>query len=865
MHLTLRVRQEALEEFWRQGVTGHELLKRYTGLVDAFIIDQFRNSPVVAGTRGALAMVALGGYGRGELYPYSDIDLLLLHDRRAGRRMQEVAESILYPLWDAGFEVGHSVRGIKDAIRFATEDFFFQVSLLDARFLSGERKLFDTLLARFRKKILDKHRRRFVRTMEEFRAQRRERYGAHAYLLEPHIKEGRGGMRDIQAMLWTAQVVFGLKGPDQLAESGILTADEFARFMDSWNMLIRVRNHLHYVARRKNDQLVFEYQEELAAAFGYEDTPELLAVERFMRDVYGHLQTVAATSDFFFEHVREVLEPDPSARRDRELEKGIVVRGASLHLVQGPELEEKPFLLMRLFLQVGRTGLPLHHLTRQLVNRSLHLVDDRFRHSRRVARAFFELLVDSPHVSLALETMLETGLLTAYLPELAAVESLAQHDLYHIYTVDRHQLQTVAELRRLWREEEELCMGLASPHLLYLAALLHDVGKGRGGDHSVLGAGMMGAIGERLGLDEAERKCLDFLVRYHLYLPENAMRRDLEDQEFIARAADLIGDQDRLAMLYLLTIADSRATGPSAWSDWKATLLAELFFKLRACLEAGCQLAAPEPVADSRGVAWLRRQVDEALAGEKDLKIAPADLPEDYLVAFTPEMVAHHLRLHRDNFSLLRQRALLRPEARQGYWSLLMFATDRPGLLAKLCGVLALHNLSVLAAQIFTWPDNTVVDVLDVKPVHQSAFEEQDWQGLEEDLNRALGYRLDVGFKLHQKRRQFGYGLKPARRIQQLEKRVVLDNDSSRRFTVIEVYGGDAPATLYQLAQTLSDFGLDIHRARIATEVEQLIDIFYVLTRDRNKVEDPALREEIRATLLRIVSADEQEPDTASV
>jgi len=309
-------------------------------------------------------------------------------------------------------------------------------------------------------------------------------------------------------------------------------------------------------------------------------------------------------------------------------------------------------------------------------------------------------------------------------------------------------------------------------------------------------------------------------------------------------------------MLYLLTIADSRATGPSAWSTWKATLLAELFMKVRSCIDAGCVVDSGYEKNEDQGISWLRRQVLEVLAEPDRLRIGVNELPGDYLTSFTPEMVAQHLRLHRDQAEQLQQRVLLFPQARQGYWSLLMLSKDRPGLLAKLCGVLALHNLTVLAAQIFTWPDSTVVDVLDVKPVSGADFDQQDWQALEADLNRAVNYRLDVGLQLHGKR--YGLGLGPKRKVQQLEQRVVLDNASSSRFTVIEVYGCDAPGSLYQLTQTLADFGLDIHRARVATEVEQLIDIFYVTLRDKEKIYDQELQEKIRLTLLKIIGAETQ-------
>jgi [protein-PII] uridylyltransferase len=481
-----------------------------------------------------------------------------------------------------------------------------------------------------------------------------------------------------------------------------------------------------------------------------------------------------------------------------------------------------------------------------MLTRSLFMADEAFRSSKRAFKAFSGLLLsDNPQP--ALETMLETGLLTAYLPEFAKVESLAQHDLYHICTVDRHQLQTVAELAKLRRSEAELTV--AAPHLLCLAGLLHDIGKGRGADHSVLGAELVSGIGQRMGLDSNERKRLALLVRWHLYLPENALRRDLSDHAFIREAARLIGDTDMLTMLYLLSIADSKATGPSAWSDWKAALLAKLFLKVRACLEAGDDAVVCSKKSEAEGAAWLRSQVAALLKPGEEITMPLAELPADYLTSFSPEEVTQHLRLHRDQTALLQQKVLLFPEERQGHWPLLILCRDRHGLLAKICGVLSLHNLSVLAAKIFTWPDGTVVDVLDVKPTAAVEFAEQNWQHLEDDLNRAVNYRLDVGFQLHSK-----LDSQSSRRpVQQPRTDVIIDNAASNQYTVIEVHGGDHLGALYQLTQTLSDFRLSIHRARIATEVEQLIDVFYVTTEDRRKIEDVALLAAINHALLHIL------------
>ena len=848
---TLRTRQQELAEQWRQGLDGWELLHRHAELADAFIVEQFDRAQAAGEIPGQVAMVALGGYGRGELYPYSDIDLLLLHDQRAGEALQTAARALLYPLWDAGYEVGHSVRTVKEAVRFAREDFPFQVSLLDARLVAGAAPLLEELRERYTTTILQGRRQQFVRAMEGWRAERRRRYGSHSFLLEPHIKEGTGGLRDIQAMHWVARGVFSLPDLEAVQGSGMLADTDRQAFERARSMLTRIRYGLHQQCRRKSDHLVLDYQEDLAAALGYEDSDGQRGVERFMREVYTHLQTVAVVTDLFFEHVLEILGMTGAASGERRLERAIAVRGGTVRLTAPEELGQRPYLLMRLFLQAGRTGLPLHHRTRQAVTAHLHLVDDGFRESRRVARIFCELLTASNEVFPVLEAMLATGLLTRYLPEFAAVESLAQHDLYHLYTVDRHQLQTVAELSGLRRDMAELCAEAGDLEVLFLAALLHDIGKGRQTDHSLLGAELVGAIGRRLQLSPTDCDLLAFLVRYHLYLPENGLRRDCTDREFIRQAAEVVGDVRRLTLLYLLTIADSRATGPSAWSNWKAGLVAELYLGVKTYLAAGG--AAGDDHGESAGVRWLREQVVVRLAG-RTAAIDLATLPADYLLGFSPEEVVRHLGIHQEQAGRLRQQVLLFAEPGEHGWHLLIMGDDRPGLLAKFCGVLALHGLTVRSARIFTWPDGTVVDSLEVVPAALRDFDEMDWGRVESDLNLAINYRLDVGYRLQEKRQPRPWG--PARPVQQAQRRVVLDNQTSGRFTIVEVHAGDSPEILYQLAQTLADFDLTIHQARIATEVEQLIDVFYVRTATGGQLTDPEAMAALQAALLRLIGEE---------
>ena len=848
---TLRTRQQELAEQWRQGLDGWELLHRHAALADAFIVEQFDRAQMAGEIPGQVAMVALGGYGRGELYPYSDIDLLLLHDQRAGEALQTAARALLYPLWDAGYEVGHSVRTVKEAVRFAREDFPFQVALLDARLVAGAAPLLEELRERYTTTILQGRRQQFVRAMEGWRAERRRRYGSHSFLLEPHIKEGTGGLRDIQAMHWVARGVFSLPDLEAVQGSGMLADTDRQAFERARSMLTRIRYGLHQQCRRKSDHLVLDYQEDLAAALGYEDSDGQRGVERFMREVYTHLQTVAVVTDLFFEHVLEILGMTGPAAGERRLERAIAVRGGTVRLTAPEELGQRPYLLMRLFLQAGRTGLPLHHRTRQAVTAHLHLVDDGFRESRRVARIFCELLTASNEVFPVLEAMLATGLLTRYLPEFAEVESLAQHDLYHLYTVDRHQLQTVAELSGLRRDMAELCAEAGDLEVLFLAALLHDIGKGRQTDHSLLGAELVGGIGRRLQLSPADCDLLAFLVRYHLYLPENGLRRDCTDREFIRQAAEVVGDVRRLTLLYLLTIADSRATGPSAWSNWKAGLVAELYLGVKTYLAAGG--AAGDDHGESAGVRWLREQVMVRLAG-RTAAIDLATLPADYLLGFSPEEVVRHLGIHQEQAGRLRQQVLLFAEPGEHGWHLLIMGDDRPGLLAKFCGVLALHGLTVRSARIFTWPDGTVVDSLEVVPAALRDFDEMDWGRVERDLNLAINYRLDVGYRLQEKRQPRPWG--PARPVQQAQLRVVLDNQTSGRFTIVEVHAGDSPEILYQLAQTLADFDLTIHQARIATEVEQLIDVFYVRTATGGQLTDPEAMAALQAALLRLIGEE---------
>ena len=839
----LQARRQALDAYWQQGISGTVLVRMHSDFIDHHLAGSFKKAAL---NEDDFALVALGGYGRQELYPFSDIDIMLLYETSRKDELNSLVEAILYPLWDTGLEVGHAVRTAEECIADAAEDFFFRVAMLDARLIAGSETLFARLQEIYKSAYIEGKRQEFLLDMLEQRQKREIQYGRHTYLLEPHIKESCGGFRDIQSMLWTAQVVFGLKDLASLQEAGLLSGEELVRFEQAQNYLVRIRNRLHYVSGRKNDQLFFEHQEEMAQAFGFTNKKDMLAVEHFMREVYGHMQTVSVTVDLFFEHVEEVLGSEESPKPAKTLEPGIELRHNRVHLVNTELISTKPKLFMRLFHQSSRTGKPLHFRTRKAITANLHLVNDKLRSSRRNAKLFLSLL-GGPDSFRVMEEMLDTGFLTAYIPELAKVESLAQHDIYHVFTVDRHLVQTIAELERLQEEEANIHAVVSAPPILFLAALLHDVGKGLGHGHAERGAGLARQIGARLGLADDEIAVVDFLVRDHLFLSHTAQRRDLEDEELIMRCARKVKTPERLAMLYLLTIADARATGPTVWNDWKAALLLELYLKIALLLDRK-EISGQEQARSAElGVQWIRDKVMEMQPAGKHADLDR--LPDDYLINFSPAVVCKHIQYADD---LAKREVLFFHEDNLESWTLLIITRDKPGLLSRIFGVLSLHNLNVLAAQIFTWADGTVVDTIEVSSAVGEHYAGQQWEELERDLNLAINQRLGIEHRLQRKPTRFGVARGQSEF--RLRAKVEIDHLASDKYTVIEVYAHDRIGLLYDITRTLSDFGLSIYRARIGSRSDQAVDVFYILDSAGEKVADKRFEEEIKKELLHAVS-----------
>jgi [protein-PII] uridylyltransferase len=839
----LQARRQALDSYWQQDISGYALLRNHSDFIDHHLAESFEKS-APAGEN--FALIALGGYGRQELYPFSDIDLMLVYDPSQKDELNTLVEKVFYPLWDTGLEVGHAVRTTEECMADAAEDFFFRVAMLDARLIAGSSVLFGKLSEMYKTAYVEGRRQEFLDDMLEQRVKRETEYGRHTYLLEPHIKESCGGFRDIQSMLWTAQVVFGLKDLLSLQEAGLLSLEELKRFEQAQDYLVRIRNRLHYLSGRKNDQLFFEYQQEMAQAFGFTNKDDMLAEEHFMREVYAHMQTVSVTTALFFEHVEEVLGSDEPAGIVKVLEPGIEVRYGKIHLANPELLKNEPKLFMRLFYQSSITGRPLHFRTRKAITANQHLVDDKVRSSRRNAKLFLKILVASDPF-MVLREMHDTGFLTSYIPEFAGVESLAQHDVYHVFTVDRHLLQTIGELVKLKEEAANAYALVKAPQILFLAGLLHDVGKGFGHGHAARGADLVRQTGSRIGLEADEIDTLDFLVRNHLFLSHTAQRRDLEDEELVRRCARQVETPEKLAMLYLLTIADARATGPTVWNDWKAALLLELYLKLLLRLDRKDVSGHEQARSTELGVQWIREKVSELLPDSEKNNFEL--FSDDYLLSFPPEVIVQHITHAK---KLEKQGFLFSHEQNRESWSILVMTRDRAGLLARIFGVLALHNLNVLAARIFTWSDGTAVDTIEVSSAISETYDWQNWTALKKELQLAIKQRLGLEHRLKQKLAPLRS--KPQGAKQRLAAKVAIDNQASELYSVIEVFSEDRFGILYDIIKTLSDFGINIYRARIGFRADQVVDVFYVLDYDGKKIEDPVFKNELQQGLLFAVS-----------
>jgi [protein-PII] uridylyltransferase len=846
--------RQKLRERHDQGEAGLTVAGWHASFMDVFIISVFNSIEVRAllgleGEEQAFVVMGLGGYGRKELAPFSDIDLLFLSQEKNDASVEEVIRKILYPLWDVGYDLGYTVQSLGDCLEMARSDPSFLTALLDARRITGSPSLALALKTQLGDLLGEGQGLIWQEWLLKEREKRHLRYGDSAFLMEPHIKEGLGGLRDIHILLWIGKVLFEAPDLSALEKVGLLSWEERRVLLESHNFLLRLRNQLHYLNGRKNDRLSFEFQEAMAEWAGLQGKGDILPVEVFMREVYQHLQRVQIIHQNFFERLVELRQ---KGERQREiLEPGIYLEDSRIYLDSARVVLDNPAALMKLFWYALKRGAVLSQETIRLIKQCLSLVDEAFQRSPEVSRLFQEIISDLKTTRKLLETMLHTGLLIRYLPELEATVCRTQFDTYHVYTVDIHLLLTLVEMKKIglgyYVKEEPLLYGIWGEiedfPALFLAALFHDLGKGQGKDHAQQGALMIPQIAERLHLTPQTAEKVTFLVRNHLLLVETALLRDLNDEDLIIRCAQLIQNAGTLKMLYLLSYADALATSTRAWNNWKSMLLKELFFKLLHILEKG-EMATGLAL---QGIEASRREVMELLRKEmpsKEIQTILEGMPAAYLLSLPAASIAQHLRLLRQ---LDGKPFLWLVEKKEEIYEIFICCHDRPGLFSRLTGVLALNNINILGAQIFTRADKIALDIFQVQPPLDPLFEEETWEKVQEQLTKAILGKLSLDYRLAQKKPALQLMAAP---VPVAASKVMVDNQGSDFYTILEVYTQDRLGLLYTITKTLFEIELNIHFAKISTKIDQVVDVFYVTDLEGQKIWDEERLEEIRKAIL---------------
>ena len=856
--------QERKQELLTRFVDGDapDFLATHADLLDDYFRESFARSsagPRMGMEKNPYAILALGGYGRKEQCLHSDIDVLLLFNKKIPDEGAALVQEIFYPLWDAGLEVNYATRSLKECLSLASHDFEVLTSLVDARFLCGISTLYSELMEGMRRKILRKKVKEFINWLRERNEGRHSRFGDSTNLLEPNVKEGQGGLRDYHAMLWLGWAKYQIKEPRDLEYHGQLSHHEYLTLSAALSFIWTVRNWLHHLSGRKCDQLYFEYQLKVAEALRFKDQNGQQGVELFLGQLHGHMEFLKQQHLMLLNKVVPRKYRYPLARvRGRLRASGITASEDSLNFESSEAILENPYLLLKIFEESASLGLPLSIEARRLVQEFLHLVDEEFRRSPRVIQSLQRIMLSPSQPLNVLGELLNTGVLGALIPEMQGVVNLIQYDEYHVYPVDKHLLQAVQILKDFGKPElpsqdsfyGQLFKELECPELLLWAVLLHDVGKGREGkDHAEHGAEIVSKIFQRLNFTENDIETISFLVREHLLLTKTATQRDLNDEKLVVQCARKLRSTEELKMLYLLTVADAKATGPKAWNDWIAALLKELFFKVYHILKKG-ELATPAAVdiVDKK-----RKEIflESLSMVQEDLESLFEQMSPRYLLYTPVKDILRHIELYqRLGASPLVLEAQIVPGT--DYRTVSVCAQDRPGLFSKISGVFTLNNLDILDAQIYTWRNHIALDIFKVKAPPDTLFEDEAWARVRKNLHSALKGDLPLDLVLDEKLRAYQSA---AKTTASRPDKIMVDNSSSDFFTIIEVYTYDSPGLLYRITDALFRCNLDVWVAKIATKVDQVLDIFYVRDLDGQKVTDLQQVEAIKASINQVLTA----------
>jgi [protein-PII] uridylyltransferase len=814
-------------------------------------------------------IVAVGGYGRGMLAPYSDVDVLFLMPAKSPPGIEKVVEALLYVLWDLKLKVGHATRTVDECLKQARADMTIRTTVVEARLITGDSALFETLRTRFDKEIVAKTAAEFVAAKLAERETRVKKAGASRYLVEPNVKDGKGGLRDLNTLFWISKYVYRVHNPRELVAAGLFSPREFALFRRCEEFLWTVRCRLHFLAGRAEERLSFDVQRPIARQLGYSTRAGLIDVERFMKHYFLIAKDVGDLTAIVCAALEERHAKTTPAfgrlvgrlrRRTRAIEDAndFKVDNDRVNVVRDDAFEQDPVNLIRLFWIADRSNLPIHPDATRLVTQSLKRIDARLREDKEANRLFLETLTSRNAPEIALRRMNEAGVLGRFIPDFGRVVGMMQFSMYHHYTVDEHLIRAVGELSAIeaGRLTEELPLAtkimpqIAHRTELYLAAFLHDIAKGRGVDHSRAGVEVARILGLRLGLTAANAERVAWLVEQHLVMSNMAQGRDLFDPKTTEAMSALVQTQERLKMLLTLTVADIRAVGPGVWNGWKGQLLRTLYWETEVVLGGGHSAIDRKARVDA-----AQKTLHDLLPGWSDPEFeayAQRHYPAYWLKVETARQAAHAKLLHAmaaEGRSLATE---VTTDAFRGVTAVTVVAPDHPRLLTGIAGACAAAGGNIVDAQIFTTTDGLALDTIFVSRAFElDADELRRGQRIASNIERTLRGEVRLA------------EMAPARQTRDerhdafaVEPEVTIDNNLSRRYTVVEITGLDRPGLLRDLTASLSSLNLNIGSAHIVTFGEKAVDSFYITDLTGQKINAPGRQTAIKRRLLADFSKD---------
>ncbi|MCT8989976.1 [protein-PII] uridylyltransferase [Chelativorans sp. SCAU2101] len=816
-----------------------------------------------------MAVVAVGGYGRGTLAPGSDIDLLFLLPYKQTPWGEQVAEYMLYMFWDLGLKVGHATRTVDECIRHAQTDITIRTAVLEARYICGEEALYDKLIARFDREIVKDTATEYIQAKLAERDARHAKAGESRYLVEPNVKDGKGGLRDLHTLFWIGKYYYRVREAEELVDKGVFTRREYLQFRKAEDFLWAVRCHMHFLTGKAEERLHFDIQSEIAERLGYTSHPGLSPVERFMKHYFLTAKAVGDLTRIFCAALEEEQAKHVPgfnrifltfSRRKRKLAgtSDFVIDNHRINVADERVFERDPVNILRLFWFADRHGLEYHPDALKLLTRSLKLIDRNLRRNAEANRLFMDLLTSPRDPELNMRRMNEAGVLGKLIPDFNRIVAMMQFSMYHHYTVDEHLIRCLGVLAEIERGECEKLHPLIHSlmpslkpwrEVLYAALLFHDIAKGRPEDHSVAGARIARRLCPHMGFDKAQTEMVAWLVEQHLTMSMIAQMRDLNDRKTIQDFADIVQSVERLKLLLVITVCDIRGVGPGVWNGWKGQLLRTLYFETELLLTGGFSVTSRAARADA-----ARDQLVEALTArdwtaEEARRYAELHYENYLLTVDTADQVRHAEFIRDADRGSRALSTMVEPHAFEAVTEITVLAPDHPRLLSIIAGACAAAGANIVDAQIFTTADGRALDTILIS--RQFDFDDDERRRAErvgqliQDVLSGKTYLPDVIEKR----------VKPRRgpRTFRVEPRAEVQNTLSNRFSVIELECLDRPGLLSEVTGAMSDLSLDIASAHITTFGEKVIDTFYVTDLTGAKIENPDRMEAIRRELLDVL------------